>query len=39
MTTLPDPDPTPATSTTDPADVVVRFLRALTELTTGMQPY
>ena len=31
MTTLPDPEPTPATSTTDPADVVVRFLRALTE--------
>jgi limonene-1,2-epoxide hydrolase len=31
MTTLPDPDPTPATSTTDPAVVVVRFLRALTE--------
>ena len=31
MTTLPDPEPTSATSTTDPADVVVRFLRALTE--------
>ena len=31
MTTLPDSEPTPAASTTDPADVVVRFLRALTE--------
>jgi limonene-1,2-epoxide hydrolase len=34
MTALPDPEPTSTASTTsasDPADVVVRFLRALTE--------
>ena len=29
MTTLPDPEQTPTGSTTDPADVVVRFLHAL----------
>ena len=29
MTTLPDPEHTPTGSTTDPADVVVRFLHAL----------
>lgn len=31
MTTLPHPEPTPTIPTTDPGDVVVRFLRALTE--------